>query len=401
MTEPVAPSSRERWEIAFLGFLCLFFNAGLGFFLYPVIRQSFQNDTNLGWDYSDMDIGLAWWCLAGAIFSPICGKAIDRFGPRKIILAGSLLQIAVFFSFPYMTELKHLYILFAFSSLANVANTYIPVATAVEQWFDEDRGKAMGLAMLGLGVGGFFATTAGEYLLRSYSWQETYRIFGVMLIGMFLISFWRFKDRTDFQHADIEDSTGTVVGLTLLGALKTRSFWAIGLADAVIGMVYNIFTAELPLMAQHAGFSESKGALVLGLFLFFQSVGLIIFGLLADTKPLKSLMFICYLGPAIATLAMFKAELAVFLFAFTVLGGIFGGGRSALFPLALGNSFGVVHMGAIYGALNVLFYLGMAIGPTMASGLYEAQEHFNTVYSICIGLALCAGFGIRLMRKEY
>ena len=399
MTEPVAPSSRERWEIAFLGFLCLFFNAGIGFFVFPIMKQPFQDSFN--WSDFDMDLGMIGWCLAGAIFSPICGKAIDRFGPRRIILTGSLLQIAVTFSFPYMTELNHLYALFVFSSLANVANTYIPVATAVEQWFDEDQGKAMGLAMLGMGVGGFFATTMCEFLLRNLSWQQTYQVFALGLVFMFFVTLWRFKDSPIFTHDSQADDVVSVVGLTLLNAVKSRSFWAIGLADGVIGMVYNIFQTQMPRITQDAGYSTTTGAWALGLFLFFQSVGLIIFGVLADSKPLKSLMFICYLGPALATLAMLKVEFAVFLFTFTVIGGILGGGRQALFPLALGHSFGVAHMGTIYGALNVLFYLGMAIGPAMASGLFDAQGHFFTVYGICIVLGVGAGAGITLMRKEY
>src|SRR5690606_38110609 len=109
---------------------------------------------DMDWSLTDISIGITLWGIVGAAFSPLCGRWIDRFGARRIMMAGTVLGFGATLLLARVQSLPQFYFVLVPSAVAAMASTYLPVATVVTLWFNRLRGVAIGIAMLGLGVGG-------------------------------------------------------------------------------------------------------------------------------------------------------------------------------------------------------------------------------------------------------
>lgn len=395
----------SRWRVVAAGFLSMTVAAGIGWFVFPVYLPVLSQE--FGWSMADLGLAVTVWGLVGAAFSPVCGSWIDRYGARAVMAGGTLVQAASVLLLSRMEELWHLYAILAVFALGNVACTQVPVQTVISQWFDRSRGRAMGLALLGIGVGGFIMPNLAGLFLEHGGWRRGYVFFAIMMLAALLpILLWI---RRGPGTEDVEPKGGPAQGagaedeapdLTAREAVRTRSFWTVGLADAVIGLVFAVVTVHMVAFSTHAGIDVRTATFAFSIFVAVQSAGILAFAALSDAVPIRPNMVVCYGAPALAMLLLFRLEVPLALLAFAVVAGICGGGRTALYPLALGHCFGVRHLGSIFGWLNVPFLVGTALGPPAAGYAFDRLGHYTFVFAACAVLSIVSAACISLIRNE-
>ncbi len=401
-------SEKSGWPVVAAGFVCLAVAAGIGFFVFPVYLDIFQEE--FGWSLTDVSGAITLWGIIGAILSPVFGKLIDAIGARKVMLFGTLCQFIATLLLARISALWHLYALMALASIGNVCNTYIPVAAVISKWFDKHRGTAIGVAMFGLGIGGGIMSKLADYLLGGFGWRTGYSILSCFVLALIIPILLWIRDPDSGYLAEKQETKGkSDVGhpiekgskdLTLSQSLRTRSFWGISVGDAIAGLVFAIFTLHLVTYMKDDGYEQGMATNIFSTFMFCTSVGMALFGLMADKVSLRGLMVFVYAMPAITTLLLFPTGIVTLPFLFAMLCGTCGGGRSALFPVALTRCFGETHMGAIYGLSNSFFLVGSALGPIIAATIYERYASARPVYALICGLLVVAALLISLMRRE-
>jgi len=87
-------------------------------------------------------------------------------------------------------------------------------------------------------------------------------------------------------------------------------------------------------------------------------------------------------------------------YSFAVIAGFAGGGRTALFPVAIVNSFGGTHMAAIFGLSNMVYMLGNALGPVIAGTIFKATGKTSDIYLWAIGTFTVSAILVSLIRDE-
>ncbi len=404
MTDTASPSPTraEQIRVVAAGFISLCITSGIGYYVFPVYMGVFESE--LGWTLTEMSTALLVWGIVGTLVSPLCGRLIDRLGPRRVMIAGTLIQIVSVMVMWRATHLWQLYAALILTSVANVANTYVPVSAAVSNWFDKDRGKAFAIALFGLGVGGMAMSAIANAFLEYGQWRDAYLFFAALLVIELGVIVWGIRDRAragaEIGKADVEASEGVESSLSVAAAFGTRTFWTLGFGDGLAGLVFAVFNVHLVYFAVEAGMDQTLAATAFGVFQLLQVLGIIVVGALADRFSLRALMTLSYGMPAIATLALFRVDFAALLFVFAIVAGFFGGGRTALYPLTLTHSFGTAHFGAIYGALNTFFMVGSAVGPLVAGYLHDRQGDYRLTLGLCVGLAGLSGILIATMRNE-
>src|SRR6202007_2496785 len=65
-------------------------------------------------------------------------------------------------------------LMFAFAEAASAIQTPIGYAKAIAAWFDRRRGLALGIAMGGVGLGGFVMPQLAEALIERFTWRGAY-----------------------------------------------------------------------------------------------------------------------------------------------------------------------------------------------------------------------------------
>ncbi len=140
-------------QVAATAFVVLFCIVGLALwglpFYYDFMVQQF------GWTRAQVTSGNALSKLVvGPVFGFIAGWIIDRFGPRRVMMAGILMAGGALVGLGLVSTLGMFYLFYFFNALGYVCGGPLPNQVLLSRWFDKSRGKAMGFAYLGIGIGG-------------------------------------------------------------------------------------------------------------------------------------------------------------------------------------------------------------------------------------------------------
>jgi MFS family permease len=144
-------SSQKPWFIAGLAIIVLGFSRGLhsSFGVFNVaLLESF------GWSRG-ATAGIFSVVLAvDAVLSPIVGYLLDRYGPKKVVVAGCLALTAGLFFSARVAELWELYLYFGL--VVAIGITFmgmVPHVFIISEWFSSNRATTIGLVYAGTGVG--------------------------------------------------------------------------------------------------------------------------------------------------------------------------------------------------------------------------------------------------------
>jgi len=395
---------KKGWWVVFGAAWALTITAGVGFSSMGVLKDSIIVD--MGWSETEYMAGITYFGLSSAIFSPFIGKAIDIFGSRWIMFIGIVIAAGAQYGLSYVTTLNQFYGALSLLAVGIMSCSYIPVAAIVGRWFVKHAAIATGVSMLGIGIGGGLFPMITQALLKGQGYQSAFAILsGVMLTALIPVAiFVRPPNRETREAAETgeegAETDGASGDLTLLQALKTRSFWGLNMGDLLTGMVFAIFNAALvSYITEDTGDADlaTKVFSVFGLGLGF---GIIVFGPLGQIFNFRRVFALCYFLPSVGTAILAISSEPVAAYTFAVIAGFAGGGRSALFPAAILKSFGGTHMASIYGVSNTLFMFGVAGGPLIAGALLDATGKTMSIYIFGVFAFVVSTFLVSLIRDE-
>src|SRR5260370_31869963 len=107
-----------------------------------------------GWSHSQVTSGNAYSKVAvGLIFGVIAGWLVDRFGPRRLMMAGILMAGAALIGLGYISTLGGFYFFYVFNALGYVCGGPPPNQGLRSPWVDQSNHKATGFPSLGIGLG--------------------------------------------------------------------------------------------------------------------------------------------------------------------------------------------------------------------------------------------------------
>lgn len=402
-------SLRRPWTVVITGFVALAVAGGIHYYVFPVYLELIRAD--LGASLTQVTFGVLLWGGVGAAASPFAGRAMHRFGVRRVMIGGTLLQIVSTVLLGASTSLPQLYLAFSLGAVASVFNTYMAVAAAIALRFDERRGRAMGVAMLGLSAGGLVMPLLADRLL-ALGWRNGYYAFAMILAGLLPV-LWLGLDRTRGAGAAADpgidpatdagsDGASREVETSLEPdrAIRTRTFWSLGIGDGLTGLVFAFLNVHLVSLAIEGGIERTSATTFFSIFLFIMGPGTLFIGALADRFPIRGLMVLCYGSPVLVLPALLALPSPALLGLFVVVAGFFAGGRNAAFPLAIASAFGPRAVASVYGWLNVAFMIGNAVGPLLAGYLHDVGGTYEPAVVVSLGLGLASVVLISLLRDE-
>ena len=119
------------------------------------------------------------------------GALIDRIGARRVLRVGILLVALPLILMGWMTRLWEYYVLCIVEVVGYVLAGPISNQVLVSNWFRAKRGRAMGYAYLGLGLGGVAAPVLAAHLIDGLGWRRAFVIIGAMIaVVLFPVAQW-------------------------------------------------------------------------------------------------------------------------------------------------------------------------------------------------------------------
>ena len=117
---------------------------------------------------------------------PACAMAIAIGASVTVSIAevmiGILMAGGALVGLGSISSLGMFYFFYLFNALGYVCGGPLPAQVLLTQWFDRSRGKAMGFAYLGIGIGGAIVPWTSHTLVQHFGWQAALRILGVMIV---------------------------------------------------------------------------------------------------------------------------------------------------------------------------------------------------------------------------
>ncbi len=380
-------------QVAATSFLALFSIVGIALYGLPFFYDFMVRD--FGWSRTQVTSGNALSkLLIGPLFGFVAGWVVDRFGPRKLMLAGIVMAGVALVGLGNMHGLRLFYLFYVFNALGYVCAGPLPNQVLRTRWFDKARGKAMGFAYLGIGLGGAIVPLLSLWLQRRYGWQVALSTLGVLIIAIALPMAYFVKE----SPQAVAEKKGTAPPAPIGGVFKSHAFYLLAIGSMCsIGAVGGTNQHLKLFLSLDQHYAQGQAARVASLVLVFSLLGRLLMGWLADRYSRKYVMLLIYLLIAGAIPLLFFAATPGVIYLFAIIFGMGLGGEYMIIPLLAADLFGVRIMGRLLGVVLTADGVAEALAPMLVGRLRDLTTSYASGFMVLIGLALIGAAAISLL----
>src|ERR1700694_246174 len=328
MTDSSSARIFYGWWIVIAAFLNLFFAVGIVFYGFPVFYPSLVE--SLGFSRAQLSQGFFHGFLfVGLPCGLLAGVLIDRIGARWVILVGAGLVGASLVLMARITKLWHYEALCILEVLGYVLAGPIANQVLVARWFKERRGRAMGYAYLGLGLGGVTSPPLVHFLMRSFGWRHALEVVGLLiLVVLFPVGIWITRstpaemgllpDGAESHGLPEEKNSATASPESGVGAaVRIADFWLMLAGSTLVMAAIGAVIQHFILFLKDQGYSAATATQFSTALLASSLGGRVVVGYLADRFRKKNTMALFYalLSASILLLGAAHWPVAVWTFA--------------------------------------------------------------------------------------
>src|SRR5215216_3635929 len=165
--------SRRAWGVVGAAFAAMFAAFGIAY-SYGAFLEELRADFGAG-----RALGAVFFSLTSLLYfglGSLSGAASDRWGPRRVLLAGAA---AFGLGLVVTANAGSLAVALAAYGVGvgiGVACAYVPMVALVGSWFDRRRTIALGVAVAGIGLGTLALPPAAASLIEAIGWRDTYLV---------------------------------------------------------------------------------------------------------------------------------------------------------------------------------------------------------------------------------
>jgi MFS family permease len=400
------------WWIVLAAFLNLFFSVGILYYGFPVFYPSLVD--SLGFTRSELTQGfLIGFVVAALLFGILAGVLIDHWGAQRVIRIGIWFVGLSLILMGSMTRLWQYYALCITEVVGYVLTGPIPNQVLISNWFQVRRGRAMGYAYLGLGLGGAISPLLINALIQSFGWRHAFQIIGILiLIVLFPVAQWVTRSNPRDLNLIPDSLLGTPVSshmnqtdvtsgsepvpaqrVELSRAVRTRNFWLILTACTLTIGAIGAVTQHLILFLKDHGYSQSAASRVSSALLVSSLAGRVIVGYFADRYRAKNVMALFYLALALSIPLLLLADRPAAVWGFALVFGFAMGADYMLIPLVTAECFGLATLGKLLSLIIMGYSLGQWFAPWLTGRIFDAYHSYDFAWGI-MAIAATIGAGL-------
>ena len=373
---------------------CLGVMAGFGsLFVYTFSVFVKPLAGEFGWSREAISGGFAIAGVTLGLGSPLLGRWIDRYGPRRIILPSMTIYVCAFASLALLgAGVWQFYLTCFVLGLVGNGAGHLAYSRSISSWFQQRLGTALAFVMVGAGLGAMILPIIAQFIIRQSGWRPAYAALGGLALLLGLPLSWRYirESGTAELHkvAPVARS-----GKTWQQGLSSYPFWIITTILFVSSTTMNGAITHLSALLTDRGITGSDAALCASALGGASVLGRIVVGWLLDR----------FFGPRVAFAVNLISAVGIFVLAgasrfpagclAAALIGIGVGGEAAITPYLLTRYFGLRSFSTLYG-LTWTFYAGAgAIGPVILGRAFDLTGSYAALLSMlatALGLAATA-----------
>lgn len=378
---------------------CLGVMAGFGsLFVYTFSVFVKPLAAEFGWSREAISSGFAIAAVTLGVISPLLGRWIDRFGPRRIILACMAVFGCAIASLSFLRSgLWQFYVTCFVIGIVGNGAAHLAYSRSISTWFQRRLGMALALVMVGAGLGAMILPVVAQSIISRYGWRSAYASLGGIALLLGLPLSWRYiRERGVAGHkvAPVAHS-----GMTWQQGLRSSAFWIITAILFASSISMNGAITHLSALLTDRGLTAGKAALCASILGGSSLLGRVVVGWLLDR----------FFGPRVALVINLITALGIFLLArassfpagcvAAALIGVGAGGEAATTPYLLTRYFGLRAFSTLYGLTWTFYAAAGAIGPVILGHAFDATGSYSSLLILLAAvLGLAAATNLLLPR---
>jgi MFS family permease len=360
-------------------------SATFGVFLIPIA-------SDFHWPRAWVSGVLGLISLVSAFIYPVVGRMMDRYGPRRMLIAGNLAFAATVALLATSTpNVYQFYFLFALVGIAGCVPSTAMFCKVVSNWFDEKRGLMLGVtAGVGNGVGSTALPILAGLLLTALGWRMSFAAIGaiVALVG-FPTLMLLLRDAPAARAGTADVPAELLEGLSLSQAVRTHVFWLMLLAIAAgAGGMMAVFTHVVPMLTDR-GFALSAATGVVALFAMVAAGWQVVTGFMLDKLRSPRVIVPMYASAIMGLLLLEFGQGTPTIMLAGVLLGIGLGAEFGALPYFISRYFGLRCYGSITGVLYAVVILLQGVAPALMDFSYDNLHDYVLASLIIVGALGC------------
>jgi MFS family permease len=401
------------WWVTAAAFLTFGLSTGLPYynisFFYDYFIKTF------GWTAPQVTLGFPLAALPTVIVGPLL---IHRFSPRKLILVGTALTCVAFLGWGNMTGSIWVYWGFwVVYTTGYILSGPIPHQIIISQWFRKNRGKAMGVLYVGVGLVGFLGSFIVKPLAEGLGFQTALMILGALVLLAWPLAIFVHRDKPAEKGlypdgADAPPAEISAKPRSFKNLMSRHSFWllvlgsmcSIGSIGAVNFLMKLVFQEHMDpniVDKQQAQILLNSTWRAASMIILASSIGgRLLIGGLSDKFNKKWVMVASYFLSASTIPILLTVAPPATPWPFSLLFGFAMGADYMLIPLMAAEQFGVNSLPRAMAIILPANTLSQTWFPYLTSVM---QQHFGSytlpMYMV-FGVALMSGISIALLPRR-
>ena len=359
---------------------------------FPLLEAQF------GWSRATLSGAFALSRAESGLLGPLQGWLIEKYGPRMMAVFGMCLFGIGFILFSQIDSILGYYVTFFLMAAGSSIAGHLTVATAIINWFNRKRGIAVGLSSTGFGLAGILVPLIA-WSLTTQGWRDTafYSGIGIIIVGIPVSLILR-RDPEPYGYlpdGDNRSEVGTIdnqdqdlTGFTVREAIKTSSFWYLGIGHALSLLTVGAVSLHLvPHVVDSVGLSVTIASTAVAVMTVFFVTGQVVGGFLGDKYSKRWLAAIGTLMHAVALLILAYSTNIIMVYIFSILHGSAWGLRGPIMATIRADYFGRAYFPSIMGFSSLIIMLGMTVGPLFAGYMADVFGDYKFGFIIISALA--------------
>lgn len=387
----------DGWRVVLAA--CFGVMAGFGsLFVYTFTVFVKPLGAAFGWNREAISLGFGIAAITVGLFSPLLGRLIDQFGPRRVILPCMIVFGCGVSSLALLrSSIWQFYLTCFVIGLVGNGAGHLAFARSISTWFERRLGTALAFVMVGAGLGAMILPVIAQTVLTRTGFRAAYVSLGILSLLLGLPLSWRYiRDRGPVQKSAPVASSGA----TWQQGVRSFTFWIIVVVLFVSSISMNGAITHLSALLTDRGITPGEAALCASILGGSSVLGRIGTGWLLDR----------FFGARVALAVNAVTAVGIFLLAraygfptgafAAALIGIGAGGEAAITPYLLTRYFGLRGFSTLYGFTWTFYAAAGAVGPVILGRAFDSTGSYVSLLSI-LALALLVAAALNLLLPRY
>lgn len=384
------------WYVTIAAAALMFVGVGVGYYGLAVYLRPLQEIHD--WSNTAVSGATGLYFTLSGLTGALVGGRIDRSGPKKFMIIGIILNGISASAIGYVDTLWQLYLVYCVLAVGFGMSSAVAVNAIMTRWFVRRRAFAMSISSTGVSLGGVVLSPLISWLIDVGGIELASPAMGIMVVVVALpiilgVIAWDPRgmgmtpDGNDYvppisSNLQLSDEV-QLRPWTRAEVTRTFSFWALLIAFLIVLLAQTGFVIhQISFLEERMG-SRTEAAFALSLTAMGSIVARLVVGMFADKLDKRLLTFGLFALQGTAILLVVFISNIPLTWVFILVFGFTIGNVYMMQSLMVGEIFGMVSFGAVFGLISLAGQTGSGGGPLLVGILEDATGGYTVPFTIC------------------